>query len=176
MASCSLAVVCGRPSDDLTSNAGEETDLTIRMSPEILHVHAIAYDQWLSLWSGYLGDKFGTIDPAVHQGTFARLRDPQSRLRGFVAVSEVPIGFAHFYFHPSTYSLAPACTLDDLYVTPESRGQGTARKLIDAVAAQARSSGAHVLHWKTRESNASAIALYDKVAARSGYVSYHLDL
>jgi ribosomal protein S18 acetylase RimI-like enzyme len=146
------------------------------MTPQIQPMTAIAYEPWLSLWADYLGTQFTSMEADVHPGTFARLNDPQSSLQGLVAIKDKPVGFAHFYFHASTYSLAPACTLDDLYVAPECRGQGVARQLIEAVAARAREAGAYVLHWKTRDSNLSAISLYDKIGSRSGFLSYRLDL
>ena len=86
------------------------------------------------------------------------------------------LGFAHFYFHPSTFSLAPACMLEDLYVVPSARGQGVARQLIATVAQEARARGACKVHWKTRESNSVARALYEKLAVRSDYVPYSMAL
>jgi GNAT superfamily N-acetyltransferase len=146
------------------------------MNAKIVDASAISYDEWLSMWASYVGGQFEHMECAVHQGIFARLRDSSSQLQGLVAVAEVPIGFAHFYLHPSTYSLASACTLDDLYVAPAARRQGIARKLIQAVAAQAHSAGAYVLHWKTHETNAAAIKLYETITSRTNYVSYRLEL
>jgi len=146
------------------------------MTVQIKPITAIAYEPWLSLWAGYLGAQFEAMGADVHQGTFARLHDPQSSLQGVVAIHDKPVGLAHFYLHPSIYSLAPACTLDDLYVAPDCRGQGVARQLIEAVVAQARQAGAYVLHWKTRDSNLGAISLYDKIGSRTGFLSYRLDL
>ena len=52
---------------------------------------------------------------------------------------------ANLVFHPSTWSTAPYCYLEDLFVTPSARGTGTARELLDAVFAEAARPGAHIL-------------------------------
>lgn len=139
-------------------------------------IKGVPFDQWLALWRGYLGDAFSAMDPAIHQSVFARLQDDADPLKGIVAGAGEPVGFAHFYLHPSTYSLADACMLEDLYVSPASRRQGVARFLIAEVARCAKELGAHVLHWKTEESNAGAAALYDEVAQRTGFITYRLPL
>jgi ribosomal protein S18 acetylase RimI-like enzyme len=44
--------------------------------------------------------------------------------------------------------------------------------LIEAVYARADAAGAARVYWLTHETNATAIALYDRVATRSGFVQY----
>jgi ribosomal protein S18 acetylase RimI-like enzyme len=44
--------------------------------------------------------------------------------------------------------------------------------LIEAVYARAQAAGCPRVYWHTHESNATAMALYDKVAERSGFVVY----
>jgi ribosomal protein S18 acetylase RimI-like enzyme len=53
---------------------------------------------------------------------------------------------------------------------------GLGRRLVEAVAAQAKARGAPVVHWKTRESNAAGLALYTKFAQRTEFVSFRLAL
>jgi GNAT superfamily N-acetyltransferase len=93
-----------------------------------------------------------------------------------MAVTDRPVAFAHYYFHPSRYSLTNACPLEDLYVAPHARGAGLGRSLIEWVAERARLAGAPVLNWKTRASNTSAMLLYDKLATRTDYSSYRMAL
>jgi len=146
------------------------------MFVDIAEINSLPYAVWRALWVDYVGPAQFPMTEDLCQTTFARLCDATHGIRGLVAVQGSALGFAHFYLHPSTYSLAPACTLEDLYVAPEARGKGIAKQLISAVAQQAKADGAYVLHWKTREGNNSAIALYDKIAVRSGYMSFRMDL
>ena len=81
------------------------------------------------------------------------------------------VGFAHFFFHPTVW-LADACHLQDLFVDPAARNRGVARALIEAVAATARERGAFRLYWHTHTGNATARALYDKVARHIGMIRY----
>lgn len=64
------------------------------------------------------------------------------------------------------------CYLQDLFVAPDMRGGGAGRTLIEAVHDAAKKAGASRVHWLTQDSNASAQALYDKLADRSGFIQY----
>ena len=66
------------------------------------------------------------------------------------------------------------CYLQDLVVAEETRGRGAARALIAVVAEASRAAGAARLYWLTHESNTGARALYDQVAARSGFIQYKM--
>ncbi|MGW1272508.1 N-acetyltransferase family protein [Streptomyces sp. NPDC002491] len=81
------------------------------------------------------------------------------------------VGIAHFLFHATAWS-ADSCYLQDLYVDEAVRGRGVARVLIERVAVAARERGAARLYWTTQEGNATARALYDKVAEFRGFVRY----
>jgi len=85
------------------------------------------------------------------------------------------VGIAHYLFHTSTWA-RNVCYLQDLFVTPEVRGQGVARALIEAVADAARAKGAERYYWLTQEQNAVARALYDKVGKYHGFIRYDYPL
>jgi ribosomal protein S18 acetylase RimI-like enzyme len=85
------------------------------------------------------------------------------------------VGIAHYFFHPGVWT-ADACHLQDLFVDPALRGRGIARALIEGVAAAARARGAARVYWHTRASNATARALYDKVARHDGFIRYDVPL
>ena len=50
------------------------------------------------------------------------------------------------------------------------------RALIAHVCERARAMGCAKVHWHTHETNAQAMALYDKVAERPGFVQYRIGL
>ncbi|NUW36894.1 GNAT family N-acetyltransferase [Nonomuraea sp. SMC257] len=81
------------------------------------------------------------------------------------------VGIAHYLFHV-TFWMPDSCYLQDLFVGEAARGQGAARALIERVAEKARERGAGRLYWTTKEDNASARLLYDKVARFNGFIRY----
>ncbi|MGW2046058.1 N-acetyltransferase family protein [Streptomyces sp. NPDC001858] len=85
------------------------------------------------------------------------------------------VGIAHYLFHVSGWT-ADHCYLQDLYVDEAMRGQGVARALIERVADAARERSAARLYWSTQENNATARALYDKVANFNGFIRYDYPL
>jgi GNAT superfamily N-acetyltransferase len=85
------------------------------------------------------------------------------------------VGIAHFLFHRTIWT-EEACYLQDLFVDEAARGHGVARALIERVAQAAREHNASKLYWQTRRDNASARALYDKVALHKGFIRYDFPL
>ncbi|NUT40696.1 MAG: GNAT family N-acetyltransferase [Thermoactinospora sp.] len=85
------------------------------------------------------------------------------------------VGITHFLVHASTTS-ADVCYLQDLFTDPEARGQGVARKLIEAVTAWARDRELSRVYWLTQEGNATARRLYDQVAVNRGFIHYLVPL
>lgn len=141
-----------------------------------LKIRALEADDeagWRPLWQGYL-EFYATVLPErVTAITWQRLLDPSEPMYGLVAVLQGEIaGFAHCVLHRGTWSLTQHCYLEDLYVVPEARGTGLGGALIAAVYREADTRGADRVYWLTHETNATARALYDRVAQRSGYIHY----
>ena len=139
------------------------------------------FDAWLPLWDGYnsfYGREGPTALPrSVTELTWARFFDPAEPMHALVAQRDAPlVGLAHYLFHRSTIHAEPVCYLQDLFTAAPERGSGIGRALIEAVAQQARAAGAARLYWLTHESNATARALYDKLARRSGFIVYRREL
>jgi ribosomal protein S18 acetylase RimI-like enzyme len=132
----------------------------------------IPFPAWREMWLGYIGPSASSLQEDVHLHTYLRILNKDDRLLGLIAVTDRPVGFAHYYFHPSSYSLTDACALEDLYVAPHARGLGIGRALIEAVAARAKQAQAPALHWKTRLTNTMAQSLYDSLAVRTEFISY----
>ncbi|MDT7798002.1 MAG: hypothetical protein QOI78_1435 [Actinomycetota bacterium] len=85
------------------------------------------------------------------------------------------VGIVHFFTHVSTTS-ADVCYLQDLFTTPEARGHGAGRALIEAVAGWARAQGCARVYWHTQTSNSTARRLYDQVALDKGFMQYQIPL
>ncbi len=105
--------------------------------------------------------------------TWARLLDPREPMGGAIAWDgQVPLGLVHHIRHRSCWTIGDYMYLQDLFVTPEARGAGIGRKLIEYVYRLAGAEGCSRVHWLTHESNTNAMHLYDRIAERSGFVQY----
>jgi GNAT superfamily N-acetyltransferase len=135
------------------------------------------YDAWLELWDGYNGFYGRTGSTALPEHvtrlTWSRFFDAREPMQALVADADGRLlGLAHFLYHRSTISIAPVCYLQDLFTTPAARGQGVGRALIGAVYECARAAGSPRVYWQTHESNQTAMALYDRIAEKSGFLVY----
>ncbi len=132
---------------------------------------------WERLWQGYQRFYKVEIAEAVSDLTWARLLGPDEPMWACLAWQGArAVGMVHWVFHRSTSTAGPYCYLQDLYVDEDVRGSGAGRALIARVRAEAEAASASRLYWLTHESNTNAMALYDKVAERSGFVQYRISL
>jgi GNAT superfamily N-acetyltransferase len=132
---------------------------------------------WEPLWRGYLAFYEKTLPEAVTEHCWTRLVAGRE-IRGFLALDAggAGLGLAQYFFHQSTQSLGGACYLGDLFVAPAARGRRIGRRLIGAVADAARAQGCSVLYWQTEEFNGTARRLYERVAKRSPFIRYQIEL
>ena len=130
---------------------------------------------WLALFKGYNAFYQASVPADVVETLWQRLlrAGPGDHI-GIVAVDadDTPVGLAHILFHASSWSIAPDCYLEDLFVDPAARSAGIGRELISAVYAEADAHGARRTYWMTQETNATARRLYDQVAKKSDFVQY----
>jgi GNAT superfamily N-acetyltransferase len=135
---------------------------------------------WLRLWADYnaYGRNDATALPdVVTETTWDRFFHGHEPMEALVAEwAGRLVGFAHIVFQRSTSDAGPPCFLEDLFVEATLHGRGIGRALIEAVYARAKVAGAPCVYWHVRETNATAVRLYDKVASRSGHVVYRKDL
>ena len=143
------------------------------MSIEIRPVTPADHAAWLPLWQGYL-DFYQTELPAeVSAMTWQRFLDPGEPTHAALAWRDgQAVGLVQWIFHRSNWSVEHSCYLQDLFVSPELRGGGVGRLLIEHVYEEAQAAGAARVHWLTHETNSTAMQLYDRIAARSGFVQY----
>lgn len=133
---------------------------------------------WEPLWQGYLAFYKTSVPPETTGITWSRLLDlaePMHVLGAFgtdESGRERLLGIVHYIFHRSTWTPGDYCYLQDLFTLPEARGRGIGRTLIEAVYAEAKQAGASRVHWLTQEGNATARALYDKLAEHPGFTQY----
>jgi ribosomal protein S18 acetylase RimI-like enzyme len=93
------------------------------------------------------------------------------RVRQLLATGELtvllagdgPDGLAVLRFRPSIWSDALEAYLAELYVTPERRGEGLGRALMEAAIELARAEGADYMDLGTAETDTAARALYESL-------------
>ena len=131
------------------------------------------FDDWTRLWTDYLAF-YGTSRPAeVFSHTWSRIQDPAAPLHGRIAEADGrAVGIVHFLYHPTFWDAEDRCYLNDLFVEPTARGTGAGRALIEAVYAHASETGAAQVYWLTAEDNATARALYDRLAVKTEFIKY----
>lgn len=145
------------------------------MSFEIRPLQPTDRAAWNPLWQGYLVFYESADLPAeITESTWSRLMDPAVDPHGLAAVDATGrlVGFTHYLFHRSTWSIGPYCYLEDLYVDPAVRGGGTGKALIEAVYAAADAAGASRVYWLTQHFNARARRLYDHVGELTPFIRY----
>jgi GNAT superfamily N-acetyltransferase len=129
---------------------------------------------WGRLAAGYKAFYKTPTTEAEYEQTWQRLTNNRGAHALGAYRGEELVGITHYLFHTSPWGEGPyfACYLQDLFTDTTCRGQGVARALIDAVAAQACQRQSQRLYWTTQEHNHTARALYDKVAVYKGFLRY----
>ena len=127
---------------------------------------------WRALWSGYNAFYETSIPEAVTTRTWQRILDPASAIFGRLAVADGKVvGFTVSVLHEGTWSTAPICYLEDLFVAPEYRGRGFGRALMQDLVDRAKAKSWSRLYWHTRADN-PARRLYDEFTNADDFIRY----
>lgn len=146
------------------------------MDVVIREIQAEDKAQWRELWNGYNQFYQSTVSEDVTEKTWQRMLSEHSSIGGRVAVVNGEVkGFAHIVLHEGTWELSDICYLEDLFVDPQMRGQGIARRLIQALIDEGKAQGWSRLYWHTRQNN-PARKLYDQFAPVEDFVLYRMNL
>ena len=144
------------------------------MTLEIRPLHPSDEHVWRELWTGYLEFYESEVSEKVYQSTFQRLLSEEAYdPSAFVAWDGArAVGLVHFMFHRHCWRVENVCYLQDLFASPDARGLGVGRALIEAVYAHADEAGCPVVYWNTAEDNATARRLYDRIANKTQFIKY----
>lgn len=109
--------------------------------------------------------------------SISQMKAEREFFNGFVAVNFVGeiVGYATWFYCYYTFS-GKAIYMDDLYITPEYRGNGLGTRLINRVIEQARESGCGKLRWQVSEWNQAAIGFYEQLGAEIDEVERNCNL
>ncbi len=89
---------------------------------------------------------------------------------------DTPVGFAVYFFNYSTWQGRHGLYLEDLYVSPECRGRGAGKALLQHLAAIAVEKDCGRFEWSVLDWNAPSIAFYDSLGAKpqSEWIRYRM--
>ena len=84
------------------------------------------------------------------------------------------VGYAFYFYTYSTFLARPTLYLEDIFVLPESRGQGAGIGLFRACARQAVEQGCGRMDWQVLSWNEPSIRFYEALGARpvEGWTRY----
>jgi GNAT superfamily N-acetyltransferase len=144
------------------------------MTITIRKIEARDEARWRGLWEGYCRFYERELSEPKTRYTWGRIMDATSPVHAIVAEHNADgvIGMANYIIHENTWTLAPVCYLQDLFVDPGRRAGGVGRQLIDWLVAQMADQGWSRLYWHTRENNYRARGLYDQYTPHSGFLRY----
>lgn len=109
----------------------------------------------------------------VHRTLFCE----QPSVHGLMCMNgDQPLGFAVYFFNYSTWQGRHGLYLEDLYVSPDSRGQGAGKALLQHLARIAVEKDCGRFEWSVLDWNAPSIAFYESLGAQpqNEWVRYRL--
>lgn len=113
--------------------------------------------QWLQLWEGYTCF-YGSPQQAgryrIYLAAHAWLASP---VLGRVALADGTSSERGAYPPQATTVKTPVCYLEDLFVDPQVRRQGIARRLMQALQTEGKRKGWSRIYWNTRTGNPAAV-------------------
>jgi GNAT superfamily N-acetyltransferase len=130
--------------------------------------------QWEALFRAYIRFYKEKVADETIALTWQRMLGQEDGFYALVAAdaSGRLVGLVHMLFHRSTWSPTHYCYLEDLFVDIDTRRHGVGRALIEATYREADKRGATRTYWTTRDDNAAARRIYDRLAKPSGFVQY----
>jgi GNAT superfamily N-acetyltransferase len=133
---------------------------------------------WRRLYDGYAAFYKMPMNDEIAERVWSWLGDERHALEALVARDGTGrlVGLAHFRAMPRPLTGTTAGFLDDLFVDPAARGRDVGGRLIAAMAAEAKRRGWTIVRWLTADDNYRARARYDRLAKRTMWITYQLDL
>lgn len=134
------------------------------------------YGRWRELYAGYAAF-YGVEQPDENADrVWGWIRDEHHEVECLLVEgpSRGVVGLAHVRRFARPLHASVGGYLDDLFVAPEARGTGAVDALLAALSDLARRRGWTVIRWITAADNHRARAKYDRVAERTGWVTYDL--
>ena len=116
------------------------------------------FPQWLALWNA---NNLGQVNEAVTTQTWMRILDADAPVHALVTEDKGNlVGLVQYVVHPTTGSINDVCYMQDVFVAPERRKQGIARKMVTALGRIGSREKWARIYWLAESDNEAAQALY----------------
>ncbi len=135
-------------------------------------------ERWAELYASYARFYNSTQNGDMREQVWSWLMDDANELQGLVATDKKKnvVGIAHFRPFLRPLAASKGAFLDDLFVDPSHRGTGAAEELIDEIKRLAQENGWSIVRWVTADNNYRARAVYDRVARKTDWLTYDIQL
>jgi ribosomal protein S18 acetylase RimI-like enzyme len=149
-----------------------------KRSYRVVRLRAEHRQDWERLYAGYAAFYKVEQTPEMREAVWRWIFDGSNALEALVAEDDAgrAVGLAHFRSMVRPLRAAIAGFLDDLFVEPALRGSGVVDALMTAMADIGRSRGWATIRWLTAEDNYRARSFYDRIAARTVFLTYEMKL
>jgi len=133
---------------------------------------------WERLYAGYAAFYKVEQSPEMRATVWRWIFDGSNALEALVALDDSgrAVGLAHFRAMVRPLRAVVGGFLDDLFVEPGLRGSGVVDALMNALADVGRAKGWATIRWITAEDNYRARSFYDRISARTVFLTYEMKL
>lgn len=131
---------------------------------------------WEDLYHGYAEFYQVPMNDEILDTVWGWIHDESNPFFGLIAKDEngKALGLMHCRQMPSPLRGALVGFLDDLFVSPDARGQGVVGVLYDALNTVGKEQGWPFIRWITAEDNYRASAVYDKLSDKTRWITYQM--
>ena len=135
-------------------------------------------EQWQKLYHAYAKFYQVPMNDQILESVWSWIFDQQQPFYSIIAKTNEgkALGFMHFKEMASPLRGSMVGFLDDLYVVPEARGTGCVQALYEALNAFGKEKNWPLIRWITADDNYKARSSYDKIAERTHWVTYQMNL
>ena len=146
------------------------------MTINVSRLEAADRAEWEGLYHGYAEFYQVPMNDQILDTVWGWIHDDGNPFFGLVAKDESgkALGLMHCRQMPSPLRGALVGFLDDLFVSPDARGQGVVEKLYAALNQLGKQQGWPFIRWITAENNYRGRAVYDKLSEKTAWVTYQM--
>lgn len=146
------------------------------MKFEVHPVQKTDREHWEKLYRGYAQFYEVPMNEKILETVWRWIHDDSNPFFGFIAKDEAgtALGLAHCRQMPSPLRGALVGFLDDLFVSPASRGTGVVDALFVALNEFGLQQGWPFIRWITADNNYRGRAVYDKFSNKTHWVTYQM--
>jgi GNAT superfamily N-acetyltransferase len=135
-------------------------------------------EQWEQLYRGYADFYQVPMNDEILNKVWGWVFSDQQRFFSLIAKDNQgnALGLMHYREMASPLRGAFVGFLDDLFVLPHGRGKGVVDALYNQLEKEAAKQQWPLVRWITAENNYRGRAVYDRLAEKTKWVTYQLDI